>query len=87
MIFWIAVIIFAVGIFILIANAIGEFLSYKYEYSSISGCAVVLGASASILGGLSVLILGLVLAMSLIIASATKQANTEKYKALTSRST
>ena len=36
MIFWLSVIIFAVGVAILIANRIGESLSYEYEYSNVS---------------------------------------------------
>jgi hypothetical protein len=37
MIFWLSVIIFAVGVVILITNRIGESLSYEYEYSNVSG--------------------------------------------------
>nr|DAP49080.1 MAG TPA: hypothetical protein [Caudoviricetes sp.] len=37
MIFWLSIIIFAVGVVILIANRIGESLSYEYEYSNVSG--------------------------------------------------
>lgn len=37
MIFWLSIIIFAVGVVILIENRIGESLSYEYEYSNVSG--------------------------------------------------
>ena len=43
MIFWLSVIIFAVGVVILIANRIGESLSYKYEYSNVSGFILSFG--------------------------------------------
>ena len=83
MIFWLSVIIFVVGVVILIANRIGESVSWKYEHSNLSVFAFLFGAIAFIFGGILVLILGFDLVVNLTTAAATKQANIEKYKALT----
>lgn len=83
MIFWISLILLVTGVAALIANAIGESVSWKYENSSLCVCALIFGTLASIFGGFLVLILGFVLVVNLTTATATKQANVEKYKALT----
>lgn len=83
MIFWLSVIVFAVGVVILIANRIGESLSYKYEYSNTSEFILIFGAAVAFIGAVWLLIAGLSLVTSQTTITATKQANVEKYKALT----
>lgn len=83
MIFWLSIIIFAVGVVILIANRIGESLSYEYEYSNVSATVLVLGVAVAFIGAVYLLIAGLPLVTSQTTITATKQANVEKYKALT----
>ena len=83
MIFWLSIIIFAVGVVILIANRIGESLSYEYEYSNVSATVLVLGVAVAFIGAVYLLIAGLLLAISQTTVTATRQANAEKYKALT----
>lgn len=83
MIFWISLILLVAGVAALIANVIGESVSWKYEHSSLCVCALLFGTIASFFGGLLVLILGFVLVVNLTTATATKLANVEKYKALT----
>lgn len=83
MIFWLSVIIFTVGVVILIANRIGESLSYKYEYSNTSEFILIFGAAVAFIGAVWLLIAGLPLVTSQTTITATKQANVEKYKALT----
>lgn len=83
MIFWLSVIIFTVGIVILIANGIGRALSYKYEYSNTSEFILIFGVAVAFIGAVWLLIAGLPLVISQTTITATKQANVEKYKALT----
>ena len=83
MIFWLSVIIFTVGVVILIANGIGRALSYEYEYSSVSEFILIFGVAVTFIGAVYLLIAGLLLAISQTTVTATKQSNTEKYKALT----
>ena len=56
MIFWLSIIIFAVGVVILIANRIGESLSYEYEYSNVSATVLVLGVAVAFIGAVYLLI-------------------------------
>lgn len=83
MIFWLSVIIFAVGVAILIANRIGESLSYEYEYSNVSGFILSFGVVISFIGAVWFLVAGLILLLTQTNITATRQANAEKYKALT----
>lgn len=83
MIFWLSVIIFAVGVVILIGNRIGESLSYKYEYSNVSGFILSFGVVISFISVVWFLVAGLILLLTQTNVTATRQANTEKYKALT----
>lgn len=83
MIFWLSVIVFAVGVVMLIANGIGRHLSYEYEYSNVSELILIFGVAISFIGAVYLLIAGLLLAMSQTTITATRQANGEKYKALT----
>lgn len=83
MIFWLSVIIFAVGVVILIGNRIGESLSYEYEYSSVSGFILSFGVVISFISVVWFLVAGLILLLTKTNVTATRQANAEKYKALT----
>ena len=83
MIFWLSVIIFAVGVIILIANGIGRHANYRYEYSNVSESILIFGVAISFIGAVYLLIAGLLLAMSQTTITATKLANAERYKALT----
>lgn len=83
MIFWLSVIIFAVGVFMLIANGIVRTLNYKYEYSNTSEFILIFGVAVAFIGAVWLLIAGLLLAISQTTIAATRQANAEKYKALT----
>jgi Na+-driven multidrug efflux pump len=83
MIFWLSIIIFAVGVVILIANRIGEALSYKYEYSNVSGFILSFGVVISFISAVWFLVAGLILLLTKTNVTATRQANAEKYKALT----
>lgn len=83
MIFWLSVIIFAVGVVILIANRIGESLSYEYEYSNVSGFILSFGVVISFISVVWFLVAGLILLLTKTNVTATRQANAEKYKALT----
>ena len=83
MIFWLSVIIFAVGVVILIANRIGESLSYEYEYSNVSSFILSFGVVISFIGAVWFLVAGLILLLTKTNVAATRQANAEKYKALT----
>lgn len=83
MIFWLSVIIFAVGVVMLIANRIGESLSYKYEYSNASTFILSFGVVISFIGAVWFLVAGLILLLTQTNITATRQANAEKYKALT----
>lgn len=83
MIFWLSIIIFSVGVVILIANRIGEYLSYKYEYSNVSGFILSFGVVISFIGVVWFLVAGLILLLTQTNITATRQANAEKYKALT----
>ena len=83
MIFWLSIIIFAVGVAILIANRIGESLSYEYEYSNVSGFILSFGVVISFIGVVWFLVAGLILFLTKTNVTATRQANAEKYKALT----
>lgn len=83
MIFWLSVIILAVGIVILIANAIGESLSYEYKYSNVRGFILSFGVVISFISAVWFMAAGLILLLTKINVTATRQANTEKYKALT----
>ena len=71
MIFWLSIIIFAVGVVILIANRIGESLSYEYEYSNVSATVLVLGVAVAFIGAVYLLIAGLLLAISQTTVTAT----------------
>lgn len=83
MIFWLSVIIFAVGVVMLIANRIGESLSYKYEYSNASTFILSFGVVISFIGAVWFLVAGLILLLTQTNVTAIRQANAEKYKALT----
>lgn len=83
MIFWLSIIIFAVGVVMLIANGIGRTLNYKYEYSNTSEFILIFGVAVAFIGAVCLLIAGLLLAISQTTITATRQANAEKYKALT----
>lgn len=83
MILWLSVIIFAVGVVILIGNRIGESLSYEYEYSSVSGFILSFGVVISFISVVWFLVAGLILLLTKTNVTATRQANAEKYKALT----
>ena len=83
MIFWLSIIIFAVGVVILIANRIGESLSYEYEYSNVSSFILSFGVVISFIGAVWFLVAGLILLLTKTNVAATRQANAEKYKALT----
>lgn len=83
MIFWLSVIIFAFGVVILIANRIGESLSYEYEYSSVSGFILSFGVVISFISVVWFLVAGLILLLTQINVAAYRQVNAEKYKALT----
>lgn len=83
MILWLSVIIFAVGAVILIGNRIGESLSYEYEYSSVSGFILSFGVVISFISVVWFLVAGLILLLTKTNVTATRQANAEKYKALT----
>lgn len=83
MIFWLSVIIFAVGVVILIANRIGESLSYKYEHSNVRGFILSFGVVISFVSVVWFLVAGLILLLTKTNVTATRQANVEKYKALT----
>lgn len=83
MIFWLSVIIFAVGVVMLIANGIGRTLNYKYEYSNTSEFILIFGVAVAFIGAVWLLIAGLLLTISQTTITATRQANTEEYKALT----
>lgn len=83
MIFWLSVIIFAVSVAMLIANRIGESLSYEYEYSSVSGFILSFGVVISFISAVWFLVAGLILLLTKTNVTATRQANAEKYKALT----
>ena len=82
MIFWLSIIIFAVGVVILIANRIGS-LSYEYEYSSVSGFILSFGVVISFISVVWFMVAGLILLLTKTNVTATRQANAEKYKALT----
>lgn len=82
MIFWLSIIIFAVGVAILIANRIGESLSYEYEYSSVSGFILSFGVVISFIGVVWFLVAGLILLLTQTNVAAYRQVNAEKYKAL-----
>lgn len=83
MIFWLSVIIFAVGVVILIANRIGESLSYKYEHSNVRRFILSFGVVISFVSVVWFLVAGLILLLTKTNVTATRQANVEKYKALT----
>ena len=83
MIFWLSIIIFAVGVVVLIANGIGRALNYKYEYSNTSEFILIFGVAVAFIGAVWLLIAGLLLAISQTTITAYRQVNTEKYKALT----
>ena len=83
MIFWLSVIIFAVGVVMLIANRIGESLSYEYEYSNASSFILSFGVVISFISVVWFLVAGLILLLTQTNVAATRQANAEKYKALT----
>ena len=83
MIFWLSIIIFAVSVAMLIANRIGESLSYEYEYSSVSGFILSFGVVISFISAVWFLVAGLILLLTKTNVTATRQANAEKYKALT----
>lgn len=83
MILWLSVIIFAVSVVILIGNRIGESLSYEYEYSSVSGFILSFGVVISFISVVWFLVAGLILLLTKTNVTATRQANAEKYKALT----
>lgn len=83
MIFWLSIIIFAVGVVILIANIIGESLSYEYEYSNVSSFILSFGVVISFISAVWFLVAGLILLLTKTNVAATRQANAEKYKALT----
>lgn len=83
MIFWLSVIIFAVGVVILIGNRIGESLSYEYEYSSVSGFILSFGVVISFISVVWFLVAGLILLLTQTNVAAYRQVNAEKYKALT----
>lgn len=83
MIFWLSIIIFTVGVVMLIANRIGESLSYKYEYSNVSGFILSFGVVISFISAIWFLVFGLILLITQTNITATRQANAEKYKALT----
>lgn len=83
MIFWLSIIIFAVGVIILIANRIGEALSYEYEYSNASSFILSFGVVISFISVIWFLVTGLILLLTQTNITATRHANAEKYKALT----
>lgn len=83
MIFWLSVIIFAVGVSMLIANRIGESLSYKYEYSNVSAFILSFGVVISLISVVWFLVAGLILLLTQTNVAAYRQVNAEKYKALT----
>ena len=83
MIFWLSVIIFTVGVVMLIANGIWRALNYKYEYSNTSEFILIFGVAVAFIGAVWLLIAGLLLAISQTTITAIRQANAEKYKALT----
>ena len=83
MIFWLSIIIFAVGVVMLIANGIGRALNYKYEYSNTSEFILIFGVAVAFIGAVWLLIAGLILLLTQTNAAAYRQVNVEKYKALT----
>lgn len=83
MIFWLSVIIFAVGVVILIANGIGKSLSYEYDYSNVSGIILSFGVVIAFISVVWFLVAGLILLLTQTDVTAAKQANAERYKALT----
>ena len=83
MIFWLSIIIFTVGVAILIANRIGESLSYEYEYSSLSGFILSFGVIISFISAIWFLVAGLILLLTQTNVAAYRQVNAEKYKAIT----
>lgn len=83
MIFWLSVIIFAVGVVILITNRIGESLSCEYERSNVSVFILSFGVVISFISVVWFLVAGLILLLTQTNITATRQANAEKYKALT----
>lgn len=82
MIFWLSIIIFAVGVIILIANRIGESLSIEYEYSNASAFILSSGVIISFISAVWFLVAGLILLLTQTNVTAIRQVNAEKYKAL-----